>query len=199
VRLPALQQRVAAAIHEAAARVLINRGEQASMSDVAAAAGVARATVYRYFPSRQALLDELGEVALREAGARLSSARVDQLPTEEGVERAVRALVEAGDGFVVLARERIRPDPEQFEESLAAPLRRLFERGQSTGQIRGDVPSSWLTESLFGLVVSALASQPARGRDDTIDAITSLFLNGARPDRLAASERSTAWTESQRP
>jgi len=198
-RRPALQERVAAAILEAAARVLSSRGEQASMSDVAAAAGVARATVYRYFPSRQALLDELGEAALREAGARLASARVDQLPTEEGVERAVRALVEAGDGFVVLARERIRPAPDQFEESLAAPLRRLFERGQSTGEIRRDVPSSWLTESLFGLVVSALASRPAQGRDDTIAAITSLFLNGARPDRLAASERSTAWTESQRP
>jgi TetR/AcrR family transcriptional regulator, mexCD-oprJ operon repressor len=32
------------------------RGEQASMADVAAAAGMARATVYRYFPNMNAAL-----------------------------------------------------------------------------------------------------------------------------------------------
>src|SRR5919198_2305787 len=67
-RRQALQERVAAAILEAAARVLATGGEQASMNDVAAAAGVARATLYRYFPSRQALLDELARVAAEEAG-----------------------------------------------------------------------------------------------------------------------------------
>src|SRR5918912_1793677 len=75
-RRQALQERVAAAILEAAARVLATGGEQASMTDVAAAAGVARATLYRYFPSRQALLDELGGVAADEAAARVVCARV---------------------------------------------------------------------------------------------------------------------------
>src|ERR671926_779295 len=100
----ALQERVAAAILEAAARVLAVGGEQASMNDVAAAAGVARATLYRYFPSRQALLDELGRRALADASGRLESARVDQVGLEEGVARAVRALVELGEAFIVLAR-----------------------------------------------------------------------------------------------
>src|ERR671926_1599772 len=110
----ALQERVAAAILEAAARVLAVGGGQASMNDVAAAAGIARATLYRYFPSRQALLDELARVAADEAGARLASARVAELAAEEGVRRAVRALIEIGDAFTVVARERVRP-PEQFE------------------------------------------------------------------------------------
>src|SRR4051812_50160685 len=59
----ALQQRVATTILEAAANVLVARGEQASMSDVAAAAGGARATGYRYFPKRQSLLDEMASAA----------------------------------------------------------------------------------------------------------------------------------------
>jgi TetR/AcrR family transcriptional regulator, mexCD-oprJ operon repressor len=179
-RRQALQERVAGAILDAAARVLAVRGEQASMSDVATEAGVARATLYRYFPSRQALLDELGRIAAGDAGKRLAAARIEEVAAEEGVRRAIRALVEVGDSFVVVARERVRPDPEQFEQSVAAPLRRLFERGQAGGEIRDDIPSSWLTDSLVGLVVSVLPSRPALGREDTIAAVAALFLEGVR-------------------
>ena len=63
-----LRERVASAIVEAAAAVFAERGDAASMSDVASAASVARATVYRYFPSREALLETLGSVAVEEAG-----------------------------------------------------------------------------------------------------------------------------------
>ena len=180
-RRQALQERVAAAILEAAARVLAVGGEQASMNDVAAAAGVARATLYRYFPSRQALLDELARVAADEAGARLASARVDELAAEEGVRRAVRALIESGDPFTVVARERVRPDPEQFEQRVLEPLRRLFERAQAAGEIREDIPKTWLTDALVGLVVSVLSSRPVLGREDTIAVVSALFLDGARP------------------
>jgi TetR/AcrR family transcriptional repressor of mexCD-oprJ operon len=166
---------------EAAARVLATGGEQASMNDVAAAAGVARATLYRYYPSRQALLDELARVAADEAGARLASARVEELAAEEGVRRAVRALIEAGDPFTVIARERVRPDPEQFEERVLEPLRRLFEHAQGAGEIREDIPKTWLTDALVGLVVSVLSSRPLLGREDTIAVVSALFLDGARP------------------
>ena len=175
-----LQQRVAAALLEAAARTLAQGGDKVSMHDVAAEAGVARATLYRYFPSREALLEELGRLAARDAGARFNAARLDQVPVQEGVTRAIRALVEVGDLFIVLARERVRPDPEAFERSFSAPLRGLVARGQEQGTIRDDVPSSWLTESLVGLVVSVLSAHPSMGREDTIAIATSLFLDGAR-------------------
>src|SRR4051812_10463416 len=125
----ALQERVASTILEAAASVLVTRGAHASMSDVAAAAGVARATVYRYFPTRHSLLDELASSAIRGAGERLVSARVDEIPVREGVSRAIRALVEVGDGFIVLARERPRAHDEEFERHVGGPIRALVERG----------------------------------------------------------------------
>ena len=106
---PALQQRVIGAILEAAAAVIAASGESASMTDVAAAAGVARATLYRYFPSRQALLDELAALAVADAEERLVAARLEEVATDEGVTRVVRALVEVGDAFIVLAASACSP------------------------------------------------------------------------------------------
>jgi TetR/AcrR family transcriptional regulator, mexCD-oprJ operon repressor len=182
-RRSALQQRVSAAILEAAAKVLAAEGEQASMLDVAAAAGVGRATVYRYFPSRQALLDALADVALEHAGERLAAASLDRVPSAEAISRAVRALVAVGDYFVVLERERVRPDPERLETQVAAPLRAVLERGQASQEIRDDVPASWLTEALLGLVVNILVAPRVLGLEDTIAAITSLFLDGCARER----------------
>ena len=177
-----LQQRVSAAILDGAARTLAIQGPAASMNDVAAAAGVARATVYRYFPNRQALLDELALAALREIGERIRSARISEVPTDEGIARVVRTLVDVDDLFTVLARER--PRPAEFESTLAAPLAQLFERAQAGGDIRDDLAPSWLTEVLVGVAVSVLSAKPSRGREDTVAAITSLFLHGACSRRL---------------
>ena len=150
------------------------------MNDVAEAAGVARATVYRYFPNRQALLDELAQVAVGDVDERLAAARVDEVAPEEGIARAVRALVDVGDSFVLLARERRQSDPERFEHKLTQPLRRLFERGQASGDIRDDIASARLTESLIGLIVGVLTSSPPLGKEDMTATITGLFLDGAR-------------------
>ena len=177
---PTLQQRVTAAILDGAARLFAVEGDQASMNDVAAAAGVARATVYRYFPNRQALLDELAQAAVSDADARLASARIDEVAPEEGIARAVRALVDVGDSFVLLARERVRSDPERFDRMLTQPLRELFDRGQASGDIRADIASARLTESLIGLIVGVLTSAPPLGKEDMIATITGLFLDGAR-------------------
>ncbi len=175
-----LQQRVAAAILDGAARTFALQGEQASMNDIAAAAGVARATVYRYFPNRQALFDELALAAVNDADAGLASARIDEVAPEEGVVRAVRALVDVGDSFVLLARQRVRSDPERFDRRVTQPLRGLFERGQADGDIRRDITSARLTESLIGLIVGVRMSTPPLGKEDQIATITGLFLDGAR-------------------
>ena len=179
-RQTTLHARVSTAILEAAAAVLAERGEQASMADVATAAGVARATVYRYFPNREALFEALARLTVEEAGERLQAGRLQEVPVPEAFERAVRALVAVGDSFVVVSRENARPDPAEFERRVASPLRGLVERAQSLGEVRDDLPASWLMESLIGIVTSGLQTRPALGAEDTVAGITSLFLDGAR-------------------
>jgi TetR/AcrR family transcriptional repressor of mexCD-oprJ operon len=177
-----LRERVAAAILESAAEVIAAR-EQASMADVADAAGVARATLYRYYPTREALVEALSRFGLEEAGGRLDAAGLDRVPVPEGFARAVRALVNVGDYFVVLVRERGGPVQADFDRRVVGPLRKLIERGQADGEIREDVHASWLLESLLALVATVLPSAPALGPEDTVHAIASLFLDGARGPR----------------
>jgi TetR/AcrR family transcriptional regulator, mexCD-oprJ operon repressor len=174
-----LQHRVAA-ILDGAARIFVARGGEASMNDVAEAAGVGRATLYRYFATREALLDELTRAAVRDLEGRLASARIGEVAPDEGVTRAVRALVDVGDSFVLLARERQRSDPHRFEPQLTQPIRVLLERGQARGDIRDDIVSARLIESLIGLIVAVLTSTPRPGKEDTSATITRLFLDGAR-------------------
>ena len=73
-RSAAIQDRVAATILDVAADLLARGGEPPSMSDVAAAAGVSRATLYRYFPTREQLLQALAATALDATITRLAQA-----------------------------------------------------------------------------------------------------------------------------
>ena len=176
----ALQERVASAILDAAALVFATRGEDASMNDVAEAAGIARATLYRYFPNRAALVEQLAQLAVDAAAEALAASRVSEVPPLEGVARAIRALVEVGDLFTVLARERVRPDPDAFEQRVRSPLRQLIGRARDAREVRDDLSPDLLTESLLALVLAVIGRQPALGREDAVAAAVTLFLDGAR-------------------
>jgi TetR/AcrR family transcriptional repressor of mexCD-oprJ operon len=161
----------------AAARVLAAR-QAASMAEIADAAGITRATLYRYFPGREALIQALEAMANEEAGRRLAEANLDQVPVDEGLARATRALVTVGQDFIVLLRERRPPEPG-FTWALEA----LLQRGREDGQIRTDVPLDTLVESLLVLIGACVRTgRPAgMGVEDVSSTALRLFLTGARP------------------
>jgi TetR/AcrR family transcriptional repressor of mexCD-oprJ operon len=178
-----LQERVSTAIVVAAAELLATREATASMADVAAAAGMARATVYRYFPTREALLTRVGEVAIGDAGARLQDASLDSVPPQEAVTRAVRAFFDVGDYFIVLARERVQVDPARRRILIEDPLGQVFARGQKARIFRDDVPPEWLASALVSLVEAVASSPRPLGRDDTVERVSSVFIDGIRRAR----------------
>lgn len=185
----AIHDRVIAEILDAAARLFGESGE-ASMADVAAAARISRATLYRHFPSRQALLQELFWTALAETEMRVSQAKLDTVPFEEGIERLVRAMVTVGDRYVVLLREDVLLDEPTVERRLGTPIRALFRRGRREGAIRRDLPLEWVEELYAGVFVAGvrLASERGLGVEETSAILASLFMDGAR----ARSNRTTA-------
>src|SRR5438445_968506 len=138
--------RTAAAILEAAAQALSEHGRSMSMADVAAAAGVSRATLYRYYPDREALLDALASNALADAAARLADAGLERAPVEQAIERIVRAVIAVGDRYAVIVREQCKFDPAEAERLLGAPMRAVFARGIESGLFRQDISAEVLLE-----------------------------------------------------
>jgi AcrR family transcriptional regulator len=175
--------RTAGAILDAAAHVLSEQGSSnTSMADVAEAAGVSRATLYRYFPDREALLHALAAQALAEAAARLADAGLDHAPVEEAIERIVRAIVAVGDRYAVIVREQVKFEPADAKRLLGAPMHAVFTRGIESGLIRNDIPVEVLLE-LFGGALQAAIKLTQRGElglEDASAATAAVFLDGAR-------------------
>ncbi len=172
--------RTPAAILEAAARLLAEDGD-ASMADLAGAAGVGRATLYRYYPSREALLAALTAEALGELADRLADAGLETVGVEEAIGRIVRAVLTVGDRYAVLVRERVTADPAAAERAFTEPIRRVLERGIDEDLLR-DTPVD-VQLALFGGVLQAgvrLASERRLGHEDAAAAVTRAYLDGAR-------------------
>lgn len=182
VRPAPLGDRTAAAILDAAVRVWSERGGLANLTDVAAAAGVSRATLYRYYPNRDALLKALAAHALADSASRVVAAGLDRAPVEVAIERIVRGFASVADHYTVLAAEQVELDLDEKERLIEAPIRAVFERGVETGVLRQDIPLDVLRELFGGVLLAAakLAARPDIGIEEASAAATSVFLAGAR-------------------
>jgi AcrR family transcriptional regulator len=176
-----LQNRTALAILEAAARVLARRGDAATINEVALEAGVGRATLYRYFKTRDQLVSALWEVALAEVDERLEAARLEQVPFEEGVARLVRAVAAVGERYEVLLREQSHEELERGRELLGERVRALLERGQKSGALRRDIAPELIGEMFGGLVLAGIrrALETGLGIEEASAAVVSVFLDGS--------------------
>jgi AcrR family transcriptional regulator len=79
-------ERSIAAIVDAAVE-LVSRRPEANMSEVAAAAGVGRVTLYAHFPSREAVLAASRERAMAETIRAFDAAELDRGPAPDALAR----------------------------------------------------------------------------------------------------------------
>lgn len=182
-RQPALHDRIAAGILDSAAAVLAERGPGASMSEIAASAGVGRATLYRYFPNRDALLKGLIDAATTELRTRVADADLDGVPVDVALGRLARAFLTAGARYAVLASvdKNSLGDPGELEAQVRQPVRDLIERGLADGTFRQEIGADALLDSLAALLECGLARvmAGAGGIEAVCDAMVDLYLNGA--------------------
>jgi TetR/AcrR family transcriptional regulator, mexCD-oprJ operon repressor len=132
------------------------------MQELAEAAGVSRATLFRRFPSRAALVAEL----CRDAAEAFVRAVQEAAPAEgdppEALERVVDALSRLA---AVVGLLGLQPLQEHVEASLLArtaateeSLRQLVRRGQESGHFRVEVDPEWFVTMVTWSLVGAADS-----------------------------------------
>jgi len=139
------------------------------MSEIASAAGIGRATLYRHFPTREELTAAIGARAADEMEQAIAASRLDQGTTEEALHRLILALLETGDRYrFLLVRDAKGPSEEELrahEERLGAPVFALIERGQAAGEISPSLPPTWIVNLLGAVIVTAVQEIAARRLD----------------------------------
>lgn len=141
-----------------AALAVFARRPLATMEQVAEAANVGRATLFRHFSGKKALMRELSiEASRRCQEALLPLARGDG-PAMDRLARAVEALIPLGAAFHFLTYEPWHTDDEALKKSTRTYLeewRLLLEQAQTAGGIDPELPLSWTVTTLDVLLYGA--------------------------------------------
>jgi AcrR family transcriptional regulator len=166
---------------EAATTVFSTGGQQASLEAVAREAGVGIGTLYRHFPTREALfeavyrreVDQLGELAERltheaapvEALRQWLHANVRLMATKRGMVEALQLVASGSSELKAYSFERLT-------RSLAG----LLARGAAAGEIRSDVTPEDLLRALIGIFYAERASD----WQATTQRLVDVFVDGLR-------------------
>jgi AcrR family transcriptional regulator len=190
----------------AARQLLEQRGPEAmTMEEIAAAAGVAKGTLYLYFQSKDdlilALINQVGENILRDVEVSLESPGT---PPEKLI-RMVSVLLEYLNRerllFPMYARELLRGEREssegfrrpyeELEEKFVTLVTRLFAEGIAAGQF---IPANprLLTFLIRGLVRATGYYQKAEGQADAaqeaLPVILTLISSGLIREKQSLAE-----------
>jgi len=175
-------------IVEVAAR-MIGDDPHVGMAAVAEAADVSRATVYRHFPTREALIDAIRTQALAAGEQAIVDCRLDEGSAVEALRRLVDTWLEIAQryGFAQLVSHPGgglgEKDRAHRRKAFGEPLVALFTRGQAAGEFSTAVTPEWATR-MFGATVIAGARAVDDGvlaRADAADTVFHTLTQGLRP------------------
>ncbi|MCP3804756.1 TetR/AcrR family transcriptional regulator [Allokutzneria sp. A3M-2-11 16] len=181
------RSRTRRAILDAAIALLATR-PQASLAEVADAAGVGRSTLHRYFPERTELLSAVVEDSMAQLTAAVAAAELDRGTPAQGLRRIIHTYFELSPVLLVLFGEHLidtRKDLVGDLDELDAPVFALLERGQREGYFDAEVSKEWLNRVLWAVVYVGIdaTAEGTMTRHAALESITRTLEHGmlARP------------------
>ncbi|HET8928078.1 MAG TPA: TetR family transcriptional regulator [Microbacterium sp.] len=151
----------------------------ASMDEIAARAGLGRATVYRHVAGRAELVHEVADAALRTAGRAVQAATPEEGSARQALRRILTALVQSGAEHRPLLLLGITRDTEFLagRADVLAPITDVVRRGVATGELRADLDPVWAQHALLSLLQTAvMVEQP-----DAVETVWSTLIEGWLP------------------
>jgi AcrR family transcriptional regulator len=182
-------QRSRQAILQAAFDICRERGyERATIDAIADRAGVGKQTIYRWWPSKGAvIMDALNEVVGEAtdfpdsgevmADLREQMASVSALFTSADVGRVYRGVIAGAQSDTELAAALVK---DIIRPRITACIRRL-ERAQEQGEIRSDANLEVVVELLYGPLYHRFLLQTSPPGPAQVDAVLDLAFAGLRP------------------
>jgi AcrR family transcriptional regulator len=164
----------------AARDAFAEHGTEATLDDIAKRAVLGPGTLYRHFPSREALLAAVYEGEMREMAAR-SDELAGRLPPSEALEAWLRLqldYVKTKRGLGVAVKSMLGTDSATLgvcRGLMRGALGRLLSRAQEAGVVRTDVAATDLLR-LVHAVAMASESDP-----DNADHLLTVIFDGLRP------------------
>ncbi len=144
------------AIVEAAFQ-LLNEHPTASLGDIAARAGVGRATLHRHFPGRAELMRALAKTAMTELDEAVELATEDATSHTEALRLALEAMIPLATRQWFLANDPIAHDPE-IARAMSADRRLLDDAiiaARGEGAFALDLPVAWIAEIYDAVLFAA--------------------------------------------
>jgi AcrR family transcriptional regulator len=171
-------QRNLGRVLEAAAEAFAEHGPDVSVDEIARRAGVGHATVFRRFPTKDALLLAVVQVRVNELSALAAAALADDDPGAAFSDFIwAAAEVQARDRGMFECVDRCLKTPEVGE--LQQAVTELTERAQAAGAVRRDITA----EDVPTLVAAAIRAAPA----DQWRRYVEVVLDGLRPPKSELS------------
>jgi AcrR family transcriptional regulator len=155
----------------------------ASLAEIAEYAHVGKATLHRYFPSRDDLILALGHRAIETVAAAIRAAEPEQGAVIEALRRLIEGLIPLADKmYFLLSEPSVNYDPalREAERLAGLPVEQLVERGQASGDLRADLPKAWLLHVLDYLLYATWQAvyEGKLARRDAPSLLLTTFLNG---------------------
>lgn len=169
------------AIMAAAVTLFTERGPSASMDEIAQAAGLGVGTLYRHFPDRQSLLEEIAADSLRRLVAAAESFADGQ---ESGWQRLLLLVRECAWLPLALTKSVAvsatdHPELPRLVSTFNAMFEDVAVRAQREGSMRSDLDPS--------AVVDLLSVALCRAGVRADDALTTVVLDGLRAPATAGT------------
>jgi TetR/AcrR family transcriptional regulator, mexCD-oprJ operon repressor len=164
----------------------LSRNPDASIGEIAQAAGVGRVTLYGHFASRAELVDAVLARAIEEGNQALEAVDLGGDP-RDALDRLVGSswlIVNQFRSLLVAAQATLPPGRiRELHAEPAERVRGLVARGQAEGVFRTDLPTSWLVGTAQNVMHGA-ADEINAGRldpDDAANAISATLLAAFTP------------------
>lgn len=137
------------------ATMLLVEKPNASLTEIAEAAGIGIATLHRYVESREQLMIDLGLRAIEAVNETVRQVPLDEENCETYFPELIEALIPLGDKIYFLAHDasvNYNQDIDLANQKLREPVLYAISLLQQKGYFRPEIRKEWIIDVLYSLL-----------------------------------------------